>query len=471
MNAIPELGGGEMAESAVAAVGPRKHPKGMPVLFMTEMWERFSFYSMRAIFALYMITPPEYGGLGFSAVMTAQIYGAYVGIVYLTTLMGGYLADRILGIKRSIIIGGLFMTAGHFLLGMIILTHFVEGLSPLPFFFGALTCLVVGNGLFKPNISTMLGNLYTEVPEKKDDGYNIFYMGINLGAFLSPLVAAYLRGLHPIHGWHYAFSAAGFGMIISMATFLTLQKYVASGDIIPLRKRLKDPDAVKKAKVDAGDPVKNRQRTLALLLVFVIVIFFWLAFEQQGLTLTFWAQNATNSTLLPETFQAINPMFILLLTFPIVTFWGTMRRKGKEPSTAAKMVLGMLFTAFAYAILAFAAFSGGNTGHVNVMWLIIAYAAITTGELMLSPMGLSLVSKLAPPGRLGLMMGGWFVAAGIGGYLSGTVGILWTMVSHSTFFLILVGSSTVIALVLVSLLKWLNPIIHEAEREAETVAS
>jgi proton-dependent oligopeptide transporter, POT family len=447
----------------------RKHPKGMPVLFMTEMWERFSFYSMRAIFALYMITPPEYGGLGFSAVLTAQIYGAYVGIVYLTTLMGGFLADRVLGIKRSIIIGGLFMTAGHFLLGMIILTHIVPELEAftLTFFFGALICLVLGNGLFKPNISTMLGNLYRDVPEKKDDGYNIFYMGINLGAFMSPLVAAYLRGLHPIHGWHYAFSAAGFGMIISMVTFLAFQKYVVSGDILPASKRKKDPDSEKKALADAGDPVKNKQRTMALLLVFVIVIFFWLAFEQQGLTLTFWAQNATNSTLLPETFQAINPMFILLLTFPIVTFWGMRRKKGKEPSTAAKMVLGMLFTALAYAILAVAAFSGGNTGHVNIAWLIVAYAAITSGELMLSPMGLSLVSKLAPPGRLGLMMGGWFVAAGIGGYLSGTVGILWTVVSHSTFFLILVASSTIIALILVSLLKWLNPIIHEAEREAE----
>lgn len=459
-----------MAETTSAAA-PRKHPKGMPVLFATEMWERFSFYSMRAIFALYMITPEEYGGLGFSPVLTANIYGAYIGIVYVTTLMGGYLADQVLGIKRSIITGGLFMTAGHFLLGMIIVTHFVEGLSPLWFFFSALICLVVGNGLFKPNISTMLGNLYREVPEKKDDGYNIFYMGINLGAFLSPLVAAYLRGLHPIHGWHYAFSAAGFGMILSLTIFLSFQRFVKAGDIPPASKRKVDPEAQEKARLDTGDPKKNRQRTIALLIVFVIVIFFWMAFEQQGLTLTFWAQNATNTALLPETFQSVNPMFILLLTFPIVTFWGFMRRRKKEPSTAAKMVFGMLLTAVAYLILAFAAFSGGNDGHVNVLWLVFAYASITSGELMLSPMGLSLVSKLAPPGRLGMMMGGWFVAAGIGGYLAGAVGILWEYVSHGVFFLILVGSSLIVALALFTLLKWLNPVIHDAEQEAEAKAA
>ncbi len=447
-----------MTEASTAAPAvKRPHPKGLPVLFTTEMWERFSFYSMRALFSLYMISPKSHGGLGFSTQLTAQIYGLYVGFVYFTPLLGGIIADRWLGIKRSIIIGGLFMMCGHFLLAF----------RPLPFFFSALVCLVIGNGMFKPNISTMLGNLYRKVPERQDDGYNIFYMGINLGAFLSPLVAGYLRSLDTISGWHYGFAAAGIGMIFSIMIFLSLQRIVKEGDIPPAKYRRREEAEPQ----NLGDPETNRQRTMALMVVFFIVIFFWMAFEQQGLTLTFWAMEATNTAILPEMFQAVNPMFILLFTFPVVAFWGLLRRYNREPTTAAKMVVGMLLTVVCYLVLAFAALSGGNTGHVGVGWLLAAYALITLGELCLSPMGLSLVSKLAPPGKLGMMMGGWFVAAGIGGYLSGLVGGFWDRMSHSNFFLMLVASSLVIALVLCSQLKKLNPIIHKAEREAAESAA
>lgn len=442
-----------------ATVTKRPHPKGLPVLFATEMWERFSFYSMRAIFALYMVTPPEYGGLGFSVQLTATIYGLYVGLVYFTPFFGGMLADRLLGIKRAITVGGILFIIGHLLLAF----------RPLPFFFGGLIFLVLGNGLFKPNISTMLGNLYRKAPERKDDGYNIFYMGINLGAFLSPLVAGYLR---TSYGWHYGFGAAAIGMVISMIIFWSMQKYIKEGDVPPRKERLEEEARRSEAqkKIDEGDPKTNRQRVFALITVFIIVVFFWMAFEQQGLTLTFWAQNATNTAIAPETFQSVNPMFILLLTFPLVAFWGFMRQNGKEPTTAAKMFIGMLLAALAFVVMGFAGLSGGNDGHVSVYWLVFAYGVLTTAELLLSPMGLSLVSKLAPKHKLGMMMGGWFVAAGLGGYLSGTIGSLWESLPHSHFFFLIAAILFVVALALATQLKRLNPIIHKAEQEAATHA-
>ncbi|MDP8205164.1 MAG: peptide MFS transporter [Candidatus Electryonea clarkiae] len=437
----------------------RSHPKGLPVLFLTEMWERFSFYSMRAIFALYMITPKAQGGLGFSGESTSSIYGWYVGLVYFTPFFGGWLADRYLGIKKSVTIGGILFIIGHLLLAF----------RPLPFFFAGLGFLMLGNGFFKPNISTMLGNLYRKVPERRDDGYNIFYMGINLGAFLSPLVAGYLR---IAYGWHYGFGAAAVGMVCSMIIFWTLQKQVVEGDILPLTKRLKEAKSAGTV-VDKGDPKKNRQRNMALMFIFFIVIFFWMAFEQQGLTLTFWAQQATDTAIAPEMFQSVNPMYILLLTFPLVYFWGLLRAVGKEPSTAGKMFIGMLLSVAAFTLLAFASLAGGNVGHVSVAWLLGAYALLTLGELCLSPMGLSLVSKLAPKHLLGMMMGGWFVASGIGGKMSGWIGQLWfkESISHSTFFFIIAGILGIIALVLLALLGWLNPIIRDAEKEAEEQAS
>ncbi len=447
-----------MADTSTAPAVKRPHPKGLPVLFTTEMWERFSFYSMRAIFALYMISPKEQGGLGFSPELTATIYGLYVGMVYFTPFFGGLLADRVFGIRRSITIGGVFFIMGHALLAV----------PPVPFFFAGLVCLIIGNGMFKPNISTMLGNLYREVPERRDDGYNIFYMGINLGAFLSPMVAGFLR---VNYGWHYGFGAAAIGMMISMAIFWSMQRMVEKGDQSAARMRRKDPMHREKVFEESADPVKDRQRIWALIVIFIIVIFFWMAFEQQGLTLTFWAQSATNTAIAPEMFQSINPMYILLLTFPLVSFWGLLRKFGKEPTTATKMFIGMLFASAAFVIMGFAGVAGGDTGHVSVWWLLICYGVLTSAELMLSPMGLSLVSKLAPKRALGMMMGGWFVASGIGGYLSGTVGIMWTKMAHSEYLFLIAALLAVIALVLLTQLRRLNPIIHDAEQEAAREAA
>ncbi|MBZ0264511.1 peptide MFS transporter [bacterium] len=438
----------------VSTSGRKKHPRGMIVLFFTEMWERFSFYTMLSILALYMKETIDGGGLGFSIFQTGQIYGLYTGIVYFTPIFGGLIADRVWGIRKTVIIGGLFMMAGHFLLAF----------RPLPFFFSALVCLVIGNGMFKPNISTMLGNLYRDMPEKKDDGYNIFYMGINLGAFLSPIVASSLRSLHPTHGWHYAFAAAGFGMIISLATFTIFRKHVIIGENL-------SADPLNKLPVDlelTRQQIKERVR--ALLIIFAVVIFFWMAFTQQGLTLTFWAEKATRTTLPPELFQSINPFFILIFTPLLVRFWQILRKKGKEPVTAAKLGIGMLLAGGAYLIMATAGLIGGDTGQVSVGWLVSAYATITIGELCLSPMGLSLVSKLAPPKMLGMMMGGWFAATAIGNYGAGLIGGFWDRLPHSSFFFILVGTSLAAAGLLFLMLKYLTPVIKDAEEMARKYA-
>ncbi len=417
-----------------------KHPPGLPVLFFTEMWERFSFYCMLSILALYMNE-----SLGFNTAVVGQIYGAYIALVYFSPLFGGLLADRVLGFGRAILIGAVFMGTGHFLLAF----------PPLPTFFAGLCCLIIGNGLFKPNISTLLGNLYRSMPEKRDEAYNIFYMGINLGAFFSPIVAAYLRNTY---GWHYAFGAAGIGMIISLTLFTSLRRYTVEGETVN--------QATHKIREIELTPKQERDRIVALLLVFAIVVVFWMVFHQNGLTLTFWARDATNTTLPPELMQTINPFFVLFFTPLLVAFWIGLRRRGKEPSTAAKIGIGMLLTACSYTIMTTAGLMGGDTGRVSIAWLISTYAVITLGELCLSPMGLALANKLAPARLRGLMMGGWFTATAIGNYLSGLAGSFWDRVPHSTLFLIFTLASVGAAGVLLLVLKRIRPTIAEAERMA-----
>ena len=433
----------------------RKHPPGLPVLFFTEMWERFSFYCMLSILALYMNE-----SLGFDTDTVGQVYGWYIGLVYFSPLFGGLLADKALGFGRAILIGAVFMGMGHFLLAF----------PPLTTFFAGLACLIIGNGLFKPNISVLLGNLYRNIPEKRDDAYNIFYMGINVGAFFSPLVAGYLR---TNYGWHYAFGAAGIGMIISLIIFSVFRKYTRAGEVnahLKVEERHPEIELTKS---------QERARITALLVIFAVVVVFWMAFHQNGFTLTFWARDATDPATVPawmlddtgerpagEYTQTINPLFVLLFTPLLVGFWTLLRRRRKEPSTAAKIGFGMILTACAYGIMTLAGQAGGDTGRVSITWLVGTYAVITMGELMLSPMGLSLVNKLAPARMRGLLMGGWFTATAVGNKLSGAVGSLWDDMPHSQFFLILSVASLAAAAVLFLLIKKIRGTIHDAEQMA-----
>ncbi|HEY3296329.1 MAG TPA: peptide MFS transporter [bacterium] len=425
----------------------RRHHPGLAVLFFTEMWERFSFYCMLSILALYMDE-----SLHFSTGTIGQIYGAYIGLVYFTPLIGGWLADRYLGFRKAILIGGVLMGIGHLCLAF----------TPLTFFFSGLAFLIAGNGMFKPNVSTILGNLYRDMPEKRDDAYNIFYMGINLGAFFSPLVASYLRNNF---GWHYAFGAAGVGMIIALAVFTIFRKTVASGEI----------SAAERANQPTGKAVQltkrqEKDRIVALLTIFAVVVVFWMVFEQNGFTLTFWARDNTETTISPEIFQSVNPVFILLLTPLLVWFWNRLRKIGKEPATATKIALGMLLTAAAYGVMTLAGWSGGDHGRVGVGWLVGTYGVITVAEILLSPMGLSLVSRLAPPRMAGMLMGTWFAFTALGSYLAGLIGGFWDRMDHSTFFLILVVASLAAFAVLMLVLRKLHGTISEAEQMEREMA-
>lgn len=433
----------------------RNHPRGLFPLFFTEMWERFSFYTMGALLTLYMDAPESQGGLVFDPKITAQVYGLYNGFVYFTPLFGGLLADRLWGFIRAVTLGGVVMMLGHLALAG-------EGLA---FFFTGLALLIVGNGLFKPNISAMLGNLYREQPALKDQGFNIFYMGINMGAMAAPLTANVLKNEF---GWHVGFGSAALGMLVSLVIFLACRQAVAAGDQPAFQR-----DETRAAPAAPVPPEVERLRMQALLTIFVVVILFWMAFKQNGLTLTRWARDHTSEFLGIDFSQnasltlAINPFLVIVLTPLLVLFWESLKRGGLLVSTPRKMAIGMLLTAACFLVMGIAGLqlAEGDRGRVSIMWLLSGYVLVTLGELCVSPMGLSVVSKLAPARYAGLLMGGWFVATSIGAYLSGALksfgdtlteewfGAKWT---NATFFFVLVGTSLFAAAVLFTLLRKLE---------------
>jgi POT family proton-dependent oligopeptide transporter len=446
-----------------------RHPKGLYVLFATEMWERFGFYSMLALFTLYLKDPDQ--GFGWNAARATTLYANYLMFVYASPLIGGWIADRKLGYRNSVILGGLIYMVGYSLF----LTKSMTAV------YAALVCLVVGNGFFKPNVSAMVGNLYPEGSHLKDRAYNIFYMGINVGAFIAPLVAEAVR---QSYGFRPAFAVASIGMILAVGILWAFKHHVvdrASEKQADSATRQADSAAVTEdAPPSEASQQKSRlesvpeaRRIAALLVVYAIVIVFWMVFHQNGSTLTYWANDNTDwtaSAVLPAIVKvlslgtvsanemsgvvsnSINPFFIITLTFPLVAFWKALDRRGIEPATPTKMMIGMLLTGTSFFILYLGAINGGNGGRVSPWWLVGAYAVLSTGELMLSPMGLSLVSKVAPVRLRGLMMGGWFVATAIGNKLT-QIGVLWDRWPHSKFFALLGGMAIFMAFVLLLLLK------------------
>ena len=416
-----------------------RHPRGLYVLFASEAWERFSFYSMLSLFVLYLRDGEQ--GFGWTDAEATSLYSWYLTFVYASPFVGGLLADRYLGYLRTTLIGALFFVAGHFLLSF----------QSLTIVYLALGCLVVGNGLFKPNVSTMVGNLYPDGSPLKDQAFVIFYFGINVGAFCAPVAMEVIK---QNAGYHPAFAVAGFGMVVSLATLFFLRKHVEVADA-PL------------AAADSGqsqdsalDKVPESRRILALLVVFAIVIVFWMAFHQNGSTLTYWADDNTDWEVSGTISNAINPAWILVLSFPLVALWRWLGERGKEPSTPMKMTIGMMLTGISFFILYSAAKIGeaAVTGsdiyayRVSPGWLIASYGVVTLGELLLSPMGLSLVSKVAPKRSRGMMMGGWFVATAIGNKLT-AIGVYWTRWPHSTFFAVLGLMCVAVAAILLGILK------------------
>jgi proton-dependent oligopeptide transporter, POT family len=613
------------------------HPKGLYVLFGTEMWERFSFYSMLALFTLYLQDPKE--GFGWTSGQATGLYANYLMFVYASPLIGGFIADKLTGYRKAVMIGGFFFMAGH-------------GLLSIPALWAvylALTCLVIGNGFFKPNVSTMVGNLYPEGSHLKDRAYNIFYMGINVGAFLAPIVMEIVR---QYAGFHAAFAVAAFGMVISVSILWKFKRSVEPAGGLTAKQVHEANQAADAAATAVDAPphgvshqeegvhapttpggmfaahaqsksalmaaVPDWKRVMALIVVFLIVIVFWMVFHQNGSTLTYWADDNTAWNVTGTISNSINPGWIIILTFPLVWFWGLLDKRGKEPSTPTKMAIGMTLTGLSFFVLYFAAtvgegqqatpqqlaegsfrinervvgqlksdgvpadvadaliaakgkdeatilndrkistdssfasalstiviylksdgvseidakrvgdvdigdteLAGGKFGstasfgaylsavtaklrteglsedvlakvesykdkkfnadaklidlankatggkaeahkdsilrrgllfQVSPFWLLLAYAILSLGELMLSPMGLSLVSKVAPIRMRGLMMGGWFVATAIGNKLT-MIGIYWSIWYQSKFFIVLGCMALVMAVVLAILLK------------------
>jgi len=426
-------------------IEPRRasHPPGLYVLFFTELWERYSFYSMVAILTLYMNE-----ALHFDVARVGRVYGAYTAAVYFLPLFGGLAADRWLGFNRAIILGGVLMMLGHLVLGV----------EALPFFFAGLVLLACGTGLLKPNVSTLVGNLYRDRPQLRDQGFNIYYMGINSGAFAAPLAVSWLR---EHYGWSLAFMSAALAMLFSLAVFVGFNRHVAGAAA-----------KVEEGSVEARSvtPSEARARVVTLLMVFVISTVFWLAFYQIFFTFTLWARDNTLTTTAPERFQSVEALGVIVLSPVLVALWAWLQRHDREPSTPVKMLIGIALCAFAFGLMAYAGFTGGDAGRVSPQWLIWANVIIALGEISLSPMGLSLVNHLAPPRTRGLMMGGWFVSLAVGGLLAGSIGGYWDQIPHSRFFSLVVGILVVTALPLSLLTPHIKRTIRRAQAEELAVA-
>jgi proton-dependent oligopeptide transporter, POT family len=539
----------------------KKHPKALPFLFLSEMWERFGFYLMLGIFFLYM-TDTQRGGLAMDRKEASDIFGTYIALVYLTPFIGGLLADRILGYRLSITIGGILMGIGYCGLA-------IPGMSA---FYVSLFIICIGNGFFKPNISTLLGNVYNdkEYKELKDSGYNIFYMGINIGAFICNFFGAYLRNTF---SWGAAFIAAGIGMFIGVIIFWSGQKHFRHADVLKPTK----PEDMPVSKIlgftlipallagyigwaipgnifgsDSTDafifgalPVagyyvsimirsnpEDKKPIAALLAVFAVAIIFWAIFKQNGTALTTWAESYTNREIpsalvtpakalgivqeikfkkdsvpladeqfriardannkpvktwsyplyfknsdqaaLPpqegtvtlvstELFQSVNPFWVVALTPVVIAFWSFLKKKNKEPSTPWKIFYGLFITALSTLVMVAATYACHNGMMKGSMgWLIACYGVITVGELCLSPMALSLVSKLSPPRLTGLMMGGWFLSTSIGNKMSGVLASLWDGYDHkANFFLVNFVLALITSAIIFMIIKWLTRIMKE----------
>ncbi len=394
------------------------HPQGLFLLFATEMWERFSYYGMRALLVLTLVagTSAMNPGFGWSKADALSLYGTFTGLCYFTPLIGGWIADNFLGQRKSIIIGGLIMAAGQFTLSASIPGN-------VSLFYIGLGLIIVGNGFFKPNISTMVGDLYKQGDPRRDGAFTIFYMGINVGAFLAPLVCSTL-GEDANWGWKYGYMAAGIGMLISVVTQLILAQRLL-GDIG------REPGAKRALEAAGGkkEPLTkiewDRMRVVFVLFVFIVI--FWTAFEQAGGLLNIYASEKTNrfvgSFEVPAGwFQSVNAFFIVLLGPVFAIVWSNLGRAGKNPSTPAKMIMGLLFTALGFLFMVGAAMDQSANGKAAMFWLVLAYLFHTMGELCISPVGLSMVTKLAPIRLASLMMGVWFLINAVANKLAGVVG-------------------------------------------------
>ncbi len=434
------------AVDSAAAAGPigrgtfLGHPAGLFLLFGTEMWERFSYYGMRALLVLTMVagTHAADPGFGWSNGDALKLYGNYTAAVYFTPIIGGWLADNVLGQRLCVLIGGVIMAAGQFTLAASVpgnLSLFTIGLG----------LIVVGNGFFKANISTMVGELYREGDARRDGGFTIFYMGINVGAFLAPLVCSTF-GESAAWGWRYGYAAAGCGMMLSVVTqLLFARRLLGPVGVRPSAKRSLAASGGKHEKLTQVE----RDRLRVIFMLFVFVVLFWASFEQAGGLMNLYAEQKTNRFITATVeipagyFQSVNSLFIILLAPVFAAVWNGLARSGRNPATPIKMVFGLLLTGVGFVFMVGAVFDQQAHGKASMIWLILAYMFHTMGELCISPVGLSVVTKLAPLRLASVMMGVWFLINFVANWIAGQVGALADTLGDLTIF----GGITVVLLV------------------------
>jgi proton-dependent oligopeptide transporter, POT family len=478
------------------------HPRGLGLLALAEMWERFSYYGMRAILVLYLTK-----ALGWSGEEASRLYGAYTGAVYLTPLIGGYIADRFIGTRRSLVIGGIIIAIGHFLLAI----------SGMTFFYAGLIFVVIGTGFFKPNVSTMVGQLYAEGDPRRDTGFTLFYSCFNAGAFLAPLVCGYFAE-NERWGWHVGFGAAGVGMVLGLIVYLVgRDKYLPGIGLAPAHARDEEaraeiaelgiPSYGRHGTFGAlggalvaiaasasswmttglaawafslsgamsllygviigaaftvallGTQGEERNRVWALVLVSFFVVFFWLVFEQAGSSLTLFADRDTDLTRgaslfgmerIPASwFQSIQPLCIILMGPFAGLVWTWLRTRNAEPSTSMKMVLGLFLAGLGFFFLIFAGQAVDGGAKVSPLWLVLAYFCHSLGEIALYPVGLSYVTKVAPVQFVSLLMGTWFLAISAANFLGGFLaGMIEQIPSRAKFFMIPTGTAWAVGIIM-----------------------
>ena len=476
------------------------HPRGLTTLFFTEMWERFSYYGMRALLILFMVKTAAEGGLGFDTKKSAAIYGTYTMSVYLLSILGGFIADNFIGARRAVLVGGIIIATGHFSMAF----------DSQATFFAGLVLIALGTGLLKPNISTMVGSLYSPDDRRRDAGFSIFYMGINLGALLSPLVTGWLAqgdawkkllsalGLNPLHSWHWGFAAAGVGMTFGLVMYVIQRDrlanvghapapeaggsrpwgrlgLVALGSlalIVAMMASDKYPAVVYvlfglqivAVLYFAFRPDQDSKRLAAILIFFFAAEIFWAIFEQAGSTISLFADKLTRNELFGYTFpsswwQSVNSVWVILMAPVFAFLW--IRLGTRQPSSPVKFALGLLFVALSFVLMVPAAKLTAD-GKIGPLWLTALFFLQTAGEMLLSPVGLSTMTKLAPQRLLGMVMGIWFLAAALGNKLAGVLagefqasdpGALATFFWHQA---LAVGACT---LVLFALVPWMKKLM------------
>ena len=437
------------------------HPKGLFLLFGTEMWERFSYYGMRALLVLSMVSATQAAnpGFGWSNESALKLYAWYTGLVYFTPLLGGWLADNFLGQRKSVILGGLVMAAGQFTLG--------AGIAKdINIFYAGLVLMIIGNGLFKPNISTMVGDLYPEGDARRDGAFTIFYMGINLGAFIAPFVCSTL-GEDAAYGWKFGYFSAGCGMLLSVLIQLFLsQRFLGDVGKQPAAQRSKaQMGGVAHAPLTSDE----RDRLKVIFMLFVFVVLFWAAFEQAGGLMNLYASEKTDRMLgtfevKAGWFQSLNPLFIVVLAPFFSMLWVKIANRGKSMPTPIKMMAGLLLTGIGFLFMVAAVYDQGANGKASMIWLVMAYLFHTMGELCISPVGLSMVTKLAPLRLASLMMGVWFLINFVANLLAGYIGAYAEKAGELTIFGGLAATLALFAVVLWFLSGTLVDWMHGAER-------